>query len=501
MEKAKRRPPPPWWKRIRRRRPDNLWEVIPPSTRPPRKRKKRKRKKKRRHIKFRPFRFRERLTHLIEPRLVGTHKQTWQGDTLGIQPAYVFPRNDWDISRGDRCFDQLHLPGPPYRAGGPFRKVSATCPWYEVQGLCAVDDWGPFGVTNYYNGGFVPTSFGPGQLSMSDLKEMALSGPYGKDYQDASAYGASAYRQFKPKLQGVDLPVALVETYKDGADMLMQSAKGFHDIWKSLGGSATHFGPKKAADHFLNHTFGWVPFVNDVLQTHDAFNNQDRALRQLARDNGKWIKRGGNVVREQTTLDTFTDHWVHGPYVYPPLDGHLYRLVWNPISGINQFGLTTFTTQVDTRIWFKGSFQYYVPSLRNELWWKDSKNKSQYLHTFNVLRYYGVRISPTILWKITPWSWLVDWFTNAGSVIDNLSDGIQDNLIARYAYIMSHVKTHAVNDSKIYLRNQTVHCRWTQEIESKRRDEVSRFGLGSSNSELSVKQLAILTALGISRGG
>lgn len=336
---------------------------------------------------------------------------------------------------------------------------------------------------------------------MSDLKTMGFSGLYGEDYQDPSAYGASAYRQYKPKIHGVDLPVGLVETYKDGADMLRTSAKGFHDIWKSLGGHPTQFGPKKAADHFLNHQFGWVPFVNDVLSTRKAYNNQDRALKQLARDNGKWVKRGGDVVRVEEDLDSFTDHWVHGPYVFPPLDGHLYRLIWNPVSGINQFGLTTFSTQVVRHIWFKGSFQYYIPSLRNEAWWRDSKNKSQYLHTMNVLRYYGVRISPTILWKITPWSWLVDWFTNTGHVIDNLSDGIQDNLIARYAYLMSHDITRAVNDSKIYLRDQTVHCIWYQEIDSKRRDEVDRFGLGSSNSELSVKQIAILAALGLSRGG
>lgn len=485
-------------------------EVVPDKNR---KKRKKKRKphltpsavKKRHRVRKTRSRYREKLYH-EEPMLVGVEKQTYGGDLLGRQEHWVDPNHPARLISGKRCWDEVH-PDFPYN-GGPFRKYEMRSPWTDVQGTCSVND-GPGGVTRWYDGGFVPLSFGPFQLSDYDIDQAGWHGAYSGDYGDPSAYGAEAFDRFKPKLQGNDLLDALYET-KDlpgSIETSRRASKDFHEAWKSLGGHDFWFKPDHVAEHFLNHVFGWVPFLNDIKDTYRTYSTLDSGLKQLARDNGRWIKRSGTVRKEEETLDSFTDNELHGPYAWPALDGHLYRLVENPVTGINQFGITTFTRQTLKKVWFRGCFRYYIPGLEYELLdpsqrnlnFVDARGGYQYNHTINVARRFGFSLSPTFFWKILPWSWLADWGSNVGHVISNLSDNFYNQqLVARYAYLMEHDVIRSINDSKIFLRDgSTSHCIWYQEIDTKCRIEANPFGFSLNDEDLSLVQKAILLSLGV----
>jgi hypothetical protein len=115
----------------------------------------------------------------------------------------------------------------------------------------------------------------------------------------------------------------------------------------------------------------------------------------------------------------------------------------------------------------------------------------------------GSRITPETLWNLTPWSWLVDWVFNIGDVLSNLSAFSNDGLVMRRGYVMRHENlTHdytltgirfmnGYNPGMIYQRFST---------ETKIRRSASPYGFSASWPDFSPRQLAILAALGITRG-
>lgn len=143
--------------------------------------------------------------------------------------------------------------------------------------------------------------------------------------------------------------------------------------------------------------------------------------------------------------------------------------------------------------------RYYTPDIGSSMWTKRAK-----------AALFGALPTPSLLWEVLPWSWLIDWYTNIGDVIDNASTNAVDNLVQLYSYIMS---------SRKVTRNLVVTCQWqagvanycyfsagsgiasfTSVDETKARaGGLSPYGLDSSLPDLSNYQLAVLTALGLSK--
>jgi hypothetical protein len=336
------------------------------------------------------------------------------------------------------------------------------------------------GVVYKYEGGFLstfaPTSFGP-DLTQNRLHSEYLNPgtQYGSNL-DPSPYGATGWNRFRPGKPTADLGVVLGEA-KDIPRMLKTSAKGFRDLWKSMGGHSTQFGPKKVADHWLNTQFGWLPFLNDVRKFHKTWQNADRKMERIRSNNGRWVKSGG-TVDTQTSSEvlassaTNTAHW-------PALASYLY-------ADPSKTGSHSVSRTESRRVWFEGSFKYYIPNV-NSVEWE--------MKALRVL--YGASVNPALLWELTPWSWLVDWFSNAGDVIANLDDNLAENLAARYAYVMqTHEITGEVN-STVRLKYGTLQGTWRFPVTWKSRVGASPFGFGLTSSDLSARQWSILGALGI----
>jgi len=142
--------------------------------------------------------------------------------------------------------------------------------------------------------------------------------------------------------------------------------------------------------------------------------------------------------------------------------------------------------------------KYYLPSL--DVPGGDSDSLLNPL----VQRLLGLDITPHLAWSLTPWSWLIDWYTGVGNMIANMQSLLQDSLVAKYAYIMRHRRvTHNYLHAQPFLDDtsgtKTVRAYGNITLEVKERAAASPFGFGLGNREFSDSQAAILAALGLSR--
>jgi hypothetical protein len=114
----------------------------------------------------------------------------------------------------------------------------------------------------------------------------------------------------------------------------------------------------------------------------------------------------------------------------------------------------------------------------------------------------GARLTPTALWNLAPWSWLVDWFSNASEVLQNFDAWMIDSQVLCYAYIMehtlstytyTHIGNHSFHDASVRAPQVTLVS------ETKTRQRATPYGFGLTWDGLSNLQKSILGALGLTR--
>lgn len=389
----------------------------------------------------------------------------------------------------ERCWDELH-PGPPYLKGGPLAIFKSVNPWHQVQGS-AVHTRRVGSIQYTYSGGFLPSSFGTGSITKPDLQDVGISGIYGPNFGDPSSYGASAYNRFRPKTSGWDAATFLGEL-RELPKMLADNAKKFDKLFRGSGGKRSDlFMPKALAGNWLEYHFGWVPFVSDLNKMYNTYQNYDRILRRLRRQNDHWTRKGGTILSNYEVTDRVDLFSQDAPSVWPTPPTPLVNFPYP--SRPNKWGNTYYETQTETEIWFRGSFKFHIPMF-------SGLGAARYSKLRAMQQVYGLRISPSVIWNLTPWSWLIDWFTNVGDVIDNVTAITLDRLVSRYAYIMGRSKQKRFNSSTIHFRDGSQNFLWCQQIDVKRRASASPFGFSLSPDDFSAKQWSILAALGLQQG-
>jgi hypothetical protein len=113
----------------------------------------------------------------------------------------------------------------------------------------------------------------------------------------------------------------------------------------------------------------------------------------------------------------------------------------------------------------------------------------------------GVRITPDVLWELTPWSWLADWEANIGVNITNATALGHDNLALRWGYLMRTTHyTHYLSTSTFPSYGgfeRPIHSTWR--ITKKERIRSTPFGFSLNPDGFTNQQWAILGALGMTR--
>lgn len=295
--------------------------------------------------------------------------------------------------------------------------------------------------------------------------------------QDMSTAGTVAIARCKPTNSVADASVFLGELLREG----LPKAIGI-PLWKDRTRLA-----RGAGSEYLNSEFGWKPIVSEVQQFARAAAEADRILKQYERDAGRIVRRDYEFPIERTRTLEFlqaSDGVEQGSCpASVVIDSS------RPMPNLFREATTY------RRTWFSGAFTYHLPSdyySRNELV-RMAKRAGPLI---------GLDLTPEVLWNLTPWTWAIDWFSNAGDVVSNLSDWATDGLVMKYGYLMEHtISTHTylLKSATRYKPGYPSATPVTAFYERKRRVRASPFGFGVTFEMMTPRQLAIMVALGLTK--
>lgn len=387
--------------------------------------------------------------------------------------------------------DELHK-GPPYRSGGPFKslKMWISDPYGGVYGF---GDYLRLDDKRRYIGGFrspESSQFGL-NFTISDI-DLHGDSPH---FPSMDGWSNAAWAGTKPKLEKAGGAVFAAEL-RDLPRMLKTTSGAFHDIWKSVGGnsSSRRMAPKKAADHFLNHQFGWKPFLSDLRKFDNVIQNRAKIIEDLSSKNGEYVRRRV-TLRDDTTTERISSG--NSCILFPnsTFNATTPSTRWWPTGSTAHWELRE---EVKTLVTASGKFRFYRPEF--------DKAQPDYSSGWNsAMRHAtiaGLRVNPSNLYKATPWSWAIDWFVNVGDHIDHLNDILVDSIACQYLYVMQHkIRTRKLIQV-LPFKSGAVSLEFSRIIETKQREPISSpFGPSLTWETLSPRQLAIAAALGISRKG
>jgi len=391
----------------------------------------------------------------------------------------------------ERCWDSVNT-GPPYRSVGPFalskssvtgagrtslgliKSFSSPSAWWQYEGDCVDDgDW-----ISDTTGNYLPT-FAP-----------AITG-----------YDTLAWDKLKPRVAQASLGQFIYEL-KDLPGQLKTSADGFLTFWRKLQSFRSNrprsdlsavMTPESAADHFLNHNFGWVPFLSDLSKLYDTHMRAHELISEISRTNGQWIRKRA-VLKSEAIQRHIGRRYSAGiePFGFN-IQGMCNDMV---VDGITCKAYFDITEVVETRVWATGLFTFYRPEFDMNL----DYNEGYIGGIQRLMSLYGMRISPTLIYKVTPWTWLNDWFTGFGKYVERLDDFTVDGIVSKNLCIMAQTRRYVTKTSIVNFTSGRRTFQWRRELSSKvRKVADSPYGFDLSYNNLSVRQLAILSAIGITR--
>jgi len=246
------------------------------------------------------------------------------------------------------------------------------------------------------------------------------------------------------------------------------------------------FEARSAGEEYLNVEFGWKPMVNDVQDIFSALTHADHVLKAYERNSGRPVRRRYSFPIEKTETTVSMGPRQGGDYT--PTGG---AALLDPLT---PYCDTIRIRRTVIKAWFSGSFTYHLPT--------DYRSRNALVRNASKARtLLGLDLTPDVLWNAAPWSWAIDWFSNAGDVISNLSDWATDGLVMRYGYMMEHssvVDTY-LPASKASIRPGCFVSPVIAFTETKRREKATPFGFDITWDGLSPRQVAITAALGLTR--
>jgi len=303
------------------------------------------------------------------------------------------------------------------------------------------------------------------------------------DEKGLNAAGATAIAQCAPNNPTANLSSTLGESMRDGIPSLpgISLWKKKTEILKSLG------------SEYLNYQFGWRPLKEEVSNVVNAARQHRDIMQNYRHNEGRDVHRRFDYPDERQVYE----HEVGLANAVGWPSGSKYQSLSQPAATV-----VTVTENVRKR-WFEGCFTYGGPSKT------DSFGRHLGFGS-EADAVYGLNLSPDVLWEMTPWSWAVDWFTNAGDVIHNVGNFAAAGLVMRYGYMMEeNISTtytrygsscwNYFTDSGQVKSKREGPCSIGYLNVSKSRVPANPFGFGVGWEGLSPTQLAITAAIGITR--
>lgn len=396
---------------------------------------------------------------------------------------------------------------PWYDSGGPFLNVKIET-GLPTEGVVGSGMYYNLSGTQRYIGGFMTP---PNEFWGSGWAEtpLAFTGYSNALLPDVAAYFDRAWRQAKPKLEFANLYVFLREI-GDTVPMLQTTAKNFAFRYKDttkLIKVDTDFGskyitkgallrpkmgPKTVAENFINHEFGWRPFLGDIQDFARVYVDASELIKKITDENGKWVRKSVGVTKAD---DSRVISEVTLPY-----SSLSYALPCFPVGFPASFFVTPPSYKIVEReilsIHAAGKFRFYRPDFDVTL----PDYSSAWHNVTRAMKIFGAEINPYHIWQAIPWTWLVDWVSNLGSFIQRMSDTIEDQVAASYFFITAHKRIERTMTINLPFASGLKTLVFTRSYSAKQRVSAdSPYGFRVFWNDLSPERLAILASLGIVR--
>lgn len=243
----------------------------------------------------------------------------------------------------------------------------------------------PYGEYTYRNS---PSSAKVGQLYPNILAP--------DDAPSLNAMATKLLRDTNPNTPSVDVPAFLREL-KDFPRMLQLAGRGFL---------------QKSASANLSYQFGWKPFMGDLVKLLDF---QRRVKERVAYLNN--LKETGHKAFNRT----------------------LYK--GSRVSEHHDNGLDIKISQTyNLKIW-----GFVVWSLDPST--KLPETDEALLRLADRLSH-GLSLNMAAVWETLPWSWLIDWFTNVGDILNSQRNLLP--MVSSVPQIMVGMRREAFHDEKTF---------------------------------------------------
>lgn len=303
------------------------------------------------------------------------------------------------------------------------------------------------------------TSFGDAKVPSTD-----------SSYLDP--YGATAISIIDPTNPNAQTGVALGEIVKDRYLPIPVIGS-----WRRRTEAA-----KAAGGEYLNAVFGWMPLVRDMKNTAQSVLDGNTILDNYRAASGSLVHRefafDDEVKTESTDIEV-----VHAAYANGVSTSEFHTAGTVPATRV---------IEKTTKRWFSGSFTYHANA--------DGLGvKRMFGIGTEAEKLFGISLTPDLVWELTPWSWAIDWVSNAGDVISNINSFALAGLVMQYGYIMEETTTiETITPATTGLTGVTGTTPPVSRTRcTKRRRPANPFGFGVQWEGLTPTQLAITAALGL----
>lgn len=409
----------------------------------------------------------------VHEEVVGEHWYPFSGYNEGEPPTTT---RTWD-----RSFSNDLIISEPHHAsllgkvmedlGGPFHVVKRSYQEYNSLGKASLLDFSKeagaptgSGWRGHYR--YPQVAYTPG-WNNSTFPDPAISSASQLD-----RYGTEAVSIVAPTKAEFDFSTAVGEAMSDG----LPSLTGLRDL-KSRASTA-----QRAGSAYLNKEFGWVPLVNDIQGMCRAIANAESIWEKYAADSGRLLKRKFSWPDENSSDETTSFDQIAAPL----LEDGFY-------AGSGFTGTLKVTRTRHVKRWFEGTFMYHIPDRGDDI----GRFKSA------ARKILGIDLTPEVLWNLAPWSWAADWQGNVGDCLANSANLGTDKLVMPWAYVMeTTTESHEFQLTNMrytsYPGPATLRQTFTTVV--KLRQKATPYGFGFDLTQLTPRQIAILVALGLSKG-
>lgn len=300
------------------------------------------------------------------------------------------------------------------------------------------------------------------------------------------AWGRTAISKTLPAAPNAGVATAFAELREGLPKLVAASLHKQLAKQRSLRNAATG-----AGEETLNWEFGMKPLANDIATTANAVLDFNKNYKKLMEGNGKIIHRRASLPDDVKT--EFFPDMGEPPNVYLP------RM--NATRVEDQFystigGMASLSKHTVRKVWFSGAYTYWLQTGEDF-----GSRLSAYADKADYLL--GATLSPEVVWNVSAWSWLIDWFSDVNVFARNVTYLQPDQQVMRYGYIMCESTEKWTKYARGYSARPSsnfptaVSSSYTSV--TKQRKAATPYGFGLDIGGFTNRQWSILGSLGMTR--